>query len=364
MDSLNDGSISPIPMASLATSPVNQLEHSPPHPPDAFSPSSFSATNGFKSTKTLDVNSSIDPYSLPEEDAIPSQNSSTRKVHPADLVTPSNPDPHLSPDSTPIDELLEPAYSPAISSTEEDSRDYSHSRKNSEYRVARSEEAGLVSENGAHIGHGSEEYGHEESSGLEPRSTATYAGVSDTLSTSFNSEAQDLPIQSTSRIIPPILDSNSTSNPSTSTSGRSRSEDVTRSSSKSRTSSTGATARQGDRRDREREKEQREATLLKEKERESTRSRRVLGEWSMSKTLGAGSMGKVKLGISSITGEKVRVVEEIGIVVKLIKSLFVRRSLSKLYQDLLQLQLLTDRSQRMDLVTKMDDPHRHEKRKR
>ena len=50
----------------------------------------------------------------------------------------------------------------------------------------------------------------------------------------------------------------------------------------------------------EREKE-------KEKERESTRSRKVLGEWTMSKTLGAGSMGKVKLGISSITGEKVRI---------------------------------------------------------
>lgn len=39
----------------------------------------------------------------------------------------------------------------------------------------------------------------------------------------------------------------------------------------------------------------------------ATRSRRVLGEWTMSKTLGAGSMGKVKLGVSSITGEKVRV---------------------------------------------------------
>lgn len=43
-----------------------------------------------------------------------------------------------------------------------------------------------------------------------------------------------------------------------------------------------------------------------QKDKDSTRSRRVLGEWAMSKTLGAGSMGKVKLGISSVTGEKVR----------------------------------------------------------
>ncbi|GAA5875791.1 hypothetical protein JCM16303_003997 [Sporobolomyces ruberrimus] len=39
----------------------------------------------------------------------------------------------------------------------------------------------------------------------------------------------------------------------------------------------------------------------------SSRSRRVLGEWQMTKTLGAGSMGKVKLGVSSISGEKVAI---------------------------------------------------------
>ena len=38
----------------------------------------------------------------------------------------------------------------------------------------------------------------------------------------------------------------------------------------------------------------------------STRSRRVLGEYQMTKTLGAGSMGKVKLGVSGISGEKVK----------------------------------------------------------
>ncbi|KAL8286809.1 hypothetical protein RQP46_004337 [Phenoliferia psychrophenolica] len=49
------------------------------------------------------------------------------------------------------------------------------------------------------------------------------------------------------------------------------------------------------------------AAATAKKERDSTRSRRVLGEWTMSKTLGAGSMGKVKLGISNVTGEKVAI---------------------------------------------------------
>ncbi|GAA5862879.1 hypothetical protein JCM1840_002310 [Sporobolomyces johnsonii] len=39
----------------------------------------------------------------------------------------------------------------------------------------------------------------------------------------------------------------------------------------------------------------------------SSRSRRTLGEWQMTKTLGAGSMGKVKLGVSSVSGEKVAI---------------------------------------------------------
>lgn len=37
----------------------------------------------------------------------------------------------------------------------------------------------------------------------------------------------------------------------------------------------------------------------------STGSRRQLGEWTLGKTLGAGSMGKVKLAVSNVTGEKV-----------------------------------------------------------
>lgn len=41
------------------------------------------------------------------------------------------------------------------------------------------------------------------------------------------------------------------------------------------------------------------------RERGERSSRRQLGEWTLGKTLGAGSMGKVKLGVSTITGDKV-----------------------------------------------------------
>ncbi|GAA5979993.1 hypothetical protein JCM10908_001492 [Rhodotorula pacifica] len=40
---------------------------------------------------------------------------------------------------------------------------------------------------------------------------------------------------------------------------------------------------------------------------QGARSRRTLGEWQLTKTLGAGSMGKVKLGVSQVTGEKVAI---------------------------------------------------------
>ena len=40
----------------------------------------------------------------------------------------------------------------------------------------------------------------------------------------------------------------------------------------------------------------------------SSRSNRILGDYTLSKTLGAGSMGKVKLATHNITGEKVRAV--------------------------------------------------------
>ncbi|KAN0060145.1 Serine/threonine-protein kinase [Thecaphora frezii] len=62
-------------------------------------------------------------------------------------------------------------------------------------------------------------------------------------------------------------------------------------------------------REREREKE-RERERAKEREREKDRerrSRRMLGDYAMGKTLGAGSMGRVKLGVKMGNGEKVAI---------------------------------------------------------
>jgi len=50
----------------------------------------------------------------------------------------------------------------------------------------------------------------------------------------------------------------------------------------------------------------------------SSRSRRVLGEYQMTKTLGAGSMGKVKLGVSGISGEKVHTLSPLSLPLSLL----------------------------------------------
>jgi len=42
------------------------------------------------------------------------------------------------------------------------------------------------------------------------------------------------------------------------------------------------------------------------KHRGSARSNRILGDYTIGKTLGAGSMGKVKLAVHNVSGEKVR----------------------------------------------------------
>ncbi|GAA5974004.1 hypothetical protein JCM11641_008207 [Rhodosporidiobolus odoratus] len=81
-------------------------------------------------------------------------------------------------------------------------------------------------------------------------------------------------------------------------------------------SSSTAPSRRGSARECHPERE-RERDREKDREREAkrdesgapgqSRSRRQLGEWQMTKTLGAGSMGKVKLGVSSQTGDKVAI---------------------------------------------------------
>lgn len=53
-------------------------------------------------------------------------------------------------------------------------------------------------------------------------------------------------------------------------------------------------------RDRDRDRERRHATSSR-----TSRSNRILGDYTLSKTLGAGSMGKVKLATHNITGEQV-----------------------------------------------------------
>lgn len=58
--------------------------------------------------------------------------------------------------------------------------------------------------------------------------------------------------------------------------------------------------------------EERQEASSSNKDRDKDRSRKQLGEWTLGKTLGAGSMGKVKLGISTISGEKVSFVRDEG----------------------------------------------------
>ncbi|UZJ57009.1 hypothetical protein CBS101457_006329 [Exobasidium rhododendri] len=59
-------------------------------------------------------------------------------------------------------------------------------------------------------------------------------------------------------------------------------------------------------RQRERDRENRDRDREREKERER-RTRRTLGDYALGKTLGAGSMGKVKLGVKMGNGEKVAI---------------------------------------------------------
>ena len=58
-------------------------------------------------------------------------------------------------------------------------------------------------------------------------------------------------------------------------------------------------------RDRERSQDENTHRRRQRDETRSSRSNRVLGDYTLSKTLGAGSMGKVKLAVHNITGEKV-----------------------------------------------------------
>lgn len=74
------------------------------------------------------------------------------------------------------------------------------------------------------------------------------------------------------------------------------------------TASTSAMQREGTSSDRERERDRDRGEHPRSSTDDQVRvkPRKVLGNYTLTKTLGAGSMGKVKLAVHSITGEKVR----------------------------------------------------------
>ena len=72
---------SPIPLALGPTSRIDQLDHSPPHPAEAFSPDGASPLPPSTPPSPL---ASIPAFSPP-------------KPHPADLVSLEHPDPHGTP---------------------------------------------------------------------------------------------------------------------------------------------------------------------------------------------------------------------------------------------------------------------------
>ena len=73
-----------------------------------------------------------------------------------------------------------------------------------------------------------------------------------------------------------------------------------------RTSPVTETRQRGEKQEQSRDSERGMSRSESRNEKDRERSKRQLGEWTLGKTLGAGSMGKVKLGVSTITGEKVR----------------------------------------------------------
>lgn len=292
---------SPIPLALGPTSRIDQLDHSPPHPAEAFSPS--------PPTAPFLLDRGPSPPPLPTPAPVPT------KPHPADLVSLEHPDPHAH--STPgTPRTPDSPYSPTESSDLHDPHGHGHGLDGST-----TTHGGRGSENGVALSHGSE-HDHPADGGttLPPppppthdapreedeevvavpatngrvrRSSSSVVGDGEhdlvpdnSLSTADGPPA---PITQPS-FVPTVPAVDGTSTAAAAAAAVAAPPAKTRERSKPEA-----------RRDKDKDRD-------KDKERESTRSRRVLGEWTMSKTLGAGSMGKVKLGISSVTGEKVRVV--------------------------------------------------------
>lgn len=342
--------------AAQATSHVDQMSTSPPHPPDAMSASP--PPNELSSTP-LAVIPTYESLQLSKQAAA----APIPKRHPADLVTAGNPDPHppspppLSPgDSFSADAEPRPLLPSSDASFREDS---GRSREKAyDESPSRDEEDESGSDNGVTVGHGSEEgAGATTATGMDsPTARMNGRGRrrSDQLvetdeehhvdaeerreeSVPPSSSAERPMTNGDSDVLAPLPlpnggtprksaaghgRSQSLASPSPSSSSPSRgptlppSQGSPRQRPPSSTSSRDPAAREhrsSERRDRERERERSHqadasGSSTREKEqKESSRSRRTLGEWTMSKTLGAGSMGKVKLGVSSVTGEKVAI---------------------------------------------------------
>lgn len=332
-----DALANPIPITAQATSHVDQLgTSSPPHPIGAFSV--------------------VDESPLPLLDnSTDSQQHSHKlhtKPHPADLVCIENPDPHASPPCSPVDS----DQHEALPFGEESTASFSRVGDGNSTPSRRAQVSSILttSENNVTVGHGSEEgpavdsprvngharrrsgsqplfeldaedheggdgEGDEEGDQVEalapfaaaappapplPHSSSEPSSADDT-PTDLKSSAAATPRKSHARS--QSMASPSSSRPSSS--GSRQPQPASASDARPVHDSERDRERRGERRDRERERDQQQSSSggkEREKEKESSRSRRVLGEWTMSKTLGAGSMGKVKLGISSVTGEKVR----------------------------------------------------------
>jgi hypothetical protein len=183
------------------------------------------------------------------------------KRHPADLVSLSNPDPHYSPK----DELDSP---------------FERDRLSEMHASVEGPEVGAVSENGVTVGHGEvDDVVH--STGSQVVSEVVRAVEVPVVRTNGHGDKmRDMGgIAEIPAFKPPAVPASNTKE------GAKRSEG-------SRREAQGSG---------------------------STRSRRVLGEWTMGKTLGAGSMGKVKLAISGITGEKVSIFRELWCGAKLMR---------------------------------------------
>ncbi|KAK4058217.1 Serine/threonine-protein kinase [Microbotryomycetes sp. JL221] len=352
---------------SALTAEPTDLPTLPSSPPDegpsAVNPALSAARNESSTSRTNSTTSSV-------ASSIPSTAEKQGKPHPADLVCVADPDPHRSPPVTPgTDEsgegtqlghdadLARSFAEGRTSQEEEDEEDRAPTLR--EGLSSPPSLRGTISDHDrlqasiVDSERGTEADGVEMDAQLPPRVTGSPATDSPTPavngehSSSADTSNQDTPVMNRSAVngvavpLPHGLEQSSSSTPKSDTSaspvqltGSAAQEanieappapskiEQTPASVLAAAASTGIRAsthreESAGRSNREREKRIHEGNSkdrgnhasgsTSNKESSSSRSRRQLGEYTLGKTLGAGSMGKVKLGLSSITGEKVAI---------------------------------------------------------